>query len=109
MAHNLVGTLVDDNGNCTDPTATKAIPTGVGTTIVKNGPGRLCRVVVTGAVPTGALTFYDSVGSATGTVLAVVPASGVASGQVFSIEMPAAIGITAVGASGSAVATVSYS
>jgi len=109
MAHNMVGTLVDDNGYNISPIGTATVAAGVGTTVIKNGPGRLVKIVLTGAVPTGALTFYDSVGAASGTVLAVVPASGATVGQQFSIDMPAAVGITAVGASGSGAVTVAYS
>lgn len=108
MAHNMVGTLVDDNGLNIDPTATALVAAGVGTTVIKNGPGRLARVMATGATSTGALTIYDSVGAASGTVLAVIP-SGATAGTIYNLGIPAAVGITAVGASGSAAVTVAYS
>lgn len=109
MSHNMVGTLVDDNGFNVYPVNTAVVAAGAGTTVVKNGPGRLVKIVITGAVPTGALTFYDSIGTASGTVLAVIPASGATVGQQYAIDMPAQNGITAVGATGSAAVTVSYS
>jgi hypothetical protein len=102
-------TLIDSGGFPVSSSATGVVAAGVGTTVIKAGPGRLGRVTVTGAVPTGALTFYDNASTGSGTVLAIIPASGVTSGQTFDIQMPAANGIVAVGASGSAAVTVSYS
>lgn len=104
-----VVTLVDAGGFAGSTSSTAVVAAGAGTTVIKAGPGRLGRVIVTGAVPTGALTFYDNASAGSGTVLAVIPASGVTSGQAFDIQMPAANGITAVGAAGSAAVTVSYS
>ena len=107
--HNAVASLVDDNGFSITASTTATVAAGAGTTVIKKTPGRLARVVVTGAVPTGALTFYDNATTGSGTVLAVIPASGVVTGQAYDIQMPAANGITAVGAVGSAAVTVSYS
>jgi hypothetical protein len=109
VAHNSVSTLVDDNGFAITASSTAVVAAGVGTTVIKKTAGRLVRVVVTGAVPTGALTFYDNASTGSGTVLAVIPGSGVVQGQAYDIQMPAANGITAVGATGSAAVTVSYS
>ena len=102
-------TLVDAGGFPVSASSSGVVAAGVGTTVIKAGPGRLGRVTVTGAAPTGALTFYDNALTGAGTVLAVIPASGVTSGQSFDIQMPAANGITAVGSAGSAAVTVSYS
>lgn len=102
-------TLIDSGGFPASASATAVVAAGVGTTVIKAGAGRLWRVTVTGAAPTGALTFYDNATTGSGTVLAVIPASGVTSGQTFDIQMPAANGITAVGSTGSAAVTVSYS
>lgn len=111
MPHNPVVTIVDDNGNTvgsTGGTATATVASGAGNTVVKAGPGRLNRVLVTSASPTGVLTFYDNASTASGTVLAIIP-TGVAQGTAYDIQMPAANGIVAAGATGSAAATVSYS
>jgi len=110
MAHNMVGTLVDDNGYNIDSIASVAVAAGPGTTVIKNGPGRLNRVLLTTASGTapGVLTFYDSVGAASGTILAIVPVS-TAAGTAYDIRMPAAVGITAVGTTNSGAATVAYS
>jgi hypothetical protein len=111
MAHNPVFTPVDDNGNTigsTGGTATAAVAAGPGNTVIKAGPGRLNRVVVTAASTTGVLTFYDNASTAAGTILAIIPGS-VAQGTAYDIQMPAAVGIVAAGATGSAAVTVSYS
>lgn len=108
MAHNMVGTLVDDNGFNVYPVNTALVPAGAGTTLIKNGPGRLGKAVVSVVGTAGALTFYDSVGTASGTVLAVIAGTTVA-GTVIDLQMPAQNGITAVGASGTGAVTVSYS
>jgi hypothetical protein len=94
-----------------------AVAAGVGTTVVKAGPGAngtgmLCRVVITTAGTTGNCTIYDNASAGSGTILAVIPgttanASAVV-GYVFDIRMPALNGITAVGASNSPGFTVSY-
>lgn len=104
-----VVTLADSNGFAVSAGLTAVVAAGAGTTVVKATPGRLGRVTVTGAVPTGALTFYDNASTGSGTVIGVIPASGVTTGQSFDFQMPAANGITAVGATGSAAVTVSYS
>lgn len=101
---------VDQNDNMIGPaggTTTATVAAGVGTTVVKASLGRLCRVVVTVAGSTGALTFYDNATTGSGTVLAVVPGSA-AVGTAYDVQMPAALGIVAVGATGSVGATVSF-
>lgn len=111
MPHNPVFTPVDDSGaviGSSGGTATATVAAGVGTTVIKTGPGRLNRILVTSASPTGVLTFYDNASTGSGTVLAIVP-SGVAQGTAYDIQMPAVNGIVAVGATGSAAVTVSYS
>lgn len=108
MPHNAVNTLLDDNGFTVYPVSTATVAAGVGTTTIKSGAGRLAKVTVTTVGTANALTFYDSVGTASGTVLGVIPGTTVA-GTVVDLQMPAQFGITAVGASGSGAVTVSYS
>lgn len=108
MTFNPVMTMVDANGFPVNASLNAVVAGGTGTTVIKGAPGRLVAAVVTGAASTGALTFYDNATTGSGTVIAVVP-SGAGSGTRWPFEVPAANGITAVGAAGSAAVTVSYS
>ncbi|MGH7743288.1 MAG: hypothetical protein ACREQ5_00500 [Candidatus Dormibacteria bacterium] len=87
---------------------TAVIAAGAGTTVVKASPGRLCRITVTTAGTTGAVTFYDNAASGSGTVLFVVPGSSVTVGTIYDVQMPAAAGITAVAAASGPALTVSF-
>jgi hypothetical protein len=102
---------VSDNGvplqTTTGGTTTAVVASGVGTTVIKATAGRLCRVVVTNTPATNPLTFYDNASTGTGTVIGIVPGSAT-QGQVFDFNMPAALGITAIGAATSAAVTVSF-
>lgn len=135
MAKNAISTLYDDNGlpvattqtgkgsaifgalcvsdngvplqTTTGGTLTAVVAAGVGTTVIKATPGRLCRVVVTTAPTTNPLTFYDNASTGSGVVIGIVPGTATL-GQVFDFNMPAASGITALGATTSAAVTVSF-
>jgi hypothetical protein len=100
-------TTVDGNGFPLGGSQTSTVPAGTGTTPVKALPGRLCRVVVTTAGTAGQTTFYDNASTGSGTVLAVIPGTATV-GTSYDISMPAANGITAVGATGSAAMTVAF-
>lgn len=104
MAMAPLQTPVDDGGFPLGGVKTVVVAAGA-SGVIKAGPGRLCRVLVTGASPTAALTFFDNPAAAAGTVIGVVPA-GSATGQAFDIRMPAAAGIFASGGAGSAAVTV---
>lgn len=99
--------MVDANGFPVNATTNAVVAGGVGTTVVKSSPGRLAAAIVTGANSTGALTFYDNT-AGSGTVIAIVP-TGATTGTRYPFDVPATIGITAVGATGSAAVTVSFS
>jgi hypothetical protein len=60
---------------------------------VKNAPGRLLQILVT-ASPSADITVYDNAAVASGTVLAIIPAS-TAVGVLINVSMPAASGIYA--------------
>ena len=107
MPRNPVVTLVDDTSSSIGGTATTALAAGAGTVVVEAAPGRLCRVVVTAAGSTGAVTIYDNASSATGIVLAVIPGSA-AVGAVYEVQMPAANGIVAAAAAPSVALPVAY-
>lgn len=85
---------------------TAAVPAGVGTLVIKQTSGRICRVLVT-ATGTGVCTFYDNPSAASGTVIGVVPASATV-GTVYQFDMPAANGIFASNAASGPALTVSY-
>ena len=64
------------------------------TGVVKASPGRLCKVTVTTVLSAAAITFYDNASAASGTVLAVIPASA-AVGTVYDFQISAVNGIYA--------------
>ena len=110
MAMNGVQTHYDDNGFSLNATHTTTLTYAGG--VVRTQPGRLIKVTVTTAfVTTGNLTFYDNaLGTATGTpLLVILTAAGVA-GAIFTVDLPAALGISAVNTNLSAGAvTIGYS
>jgi hypothetical protein len=91
MAKNLIDTPYDDAGY----PAMAAFTAGLTATgAVKTSPGRLLKVIVTTALGAGAVTVYDNASAASGTVLAVIPASS-AVGLIQDINLPAVNGIYA--------------
>lgn len=68
----------------------RAVTTFVGL-VIKAGPGKLCRVVITATV-TGSLIFNDNAAAAAGNLLWVSPANPTV-GQIFDIMIPANLGI----------------
>src|ERR1019366_6835043 len=67
-------TVYDDAGNSVKAELTKAIATGVATTVVKGGSGRLVNVVITSAgTSSDNLTIYDNASAGSGAILAVIP------------------------------------
>jgi hypothetical protein len=78
-----------------------------GSANVKAAPGRLCRVLVTTA-GTASITFYDNAaGGSTGTIIGVSPAVTTL-GQVMDFNLPALVGISAVGGAGSPAVTIGF-
>lgn len=75
--------------------------------VIKAGPGRLCRIVVT-ALGTALINIYDNASAASGTILFTIPASA-AAGTIYDVQMPAALGIVAGNAANTPALTVSYS
>jgi hypothetical protein len=109
MAFAPLSTSVDDNGFAIGGSRTAVVAAGAGTTVIKPRAGRLCNVVVTTAgTATDDLKIYDNASTGTGTLIAVIPGAATL-GTAFVIGMPALNGITAVGVSGSAAVTVSFS
>lgn len=112
MPFNGVVTEYDDNGYSSNASFTKSIPFGGG--VVKAGPGRLLKVVVTTtfAGAGGFLALWDSPSAASGTPLLQIPtASGVA-GAIFTVDLPALAGIFASNPGGTLTAgavTIGYS
>lgn len=83
------------------PTSTGATPPTASTTggIVKAGPGRLARAVVTTALAGsgGNLSFYDSAAGQPSVPLLTIPVASGTAGAIFAVDMPLANGITALG------------
>lgn len=102
-------TLYDDRGYSLLATKTSVVAAGAGTTVAKNGPGRLVKAIYTTAgTSTDNVTIYDNASAASGTVLAVIPGAGTIGSSV-SIDLPALNGITAAGVSGSAALVLGFS
>ena len=103
-------TVYDDAGNSVKAELTKAIATGVATTVVKGGSGRLVNVVITSAgTSSDNLTIYDNASAGSGAILAVIPGGTTLTGAQVTIDLPAANGITVVNVSGGPAVTIGYS
>jgi hypothetical protein len=84
-----------------------AIAAGVtANTVVKGSPGRLARILVT-ASGTGALNVFDNSSAASGTQIALVPASAPA-GTLVDCQAPALSGITVQGNAANPGITIFY-
>jgi len=86
-----VRTLVDAYGF---PVAAAFAQSLSATGAVKAAPGRLASILVTTALSAAAVTIYDNPSAASGTVLAVIPASS-AIGTRIVVDLPAFSGIYA--------------
>jgi hypothetical protein len=105
-----IGTVSVTNQNVTDASASAVgIPANAGAfTIIKNLPGKLCRIVVT-ATGTGPLNIYNNAtGANTGMVLGTVPANA-QPGQSFDCHMPASAGISCPVQANNPAVSVSFS
>jgi hypothetical protein len=74
---------------------------------VKAAPGRLASILVTTALSAAAITIYDNASAASGTVLAVIPASSLVGFRVV-VDLPAFNGIYASFA-GTGTVAIGYS
>jgi hypothetical protein len=102
-------TIYDDAGNSVKAELTKAIATGVATTVVKSASGRLVNVVITTAgTGTDNATIYDNT-AGSGAILAVIPGGTTLTGGQVAIDLPCANGITVVNVSGGPAFTLGYS
>ncbi|SRR6266581_2701491 len=86
-----VRTLVDTYGYPVSPASTASVSA---TGAVKAAPGRLACILVTTALSGAAVTIYDNASAASGTVLAVIPASSAVGFRVV-VDLPAFAGIYA--------------
>jgi diacylglycerol kinase family enzyme len=103
-------TVYDDAGNSVKAELTKAIATGVATTVVKGGSGRLVNAVITTAgTSSDNLTIYDNASAGSGAILAVIPGGTTLTGAQVPIDLPCANGITVVNVSGGPAVTIGYS
>lgn len=109
MAYNPVVTLTDNNGVPVSGALSVAVPASkVANTIVKAGPGRLCRALVTVAGTAAPVLIYDNASAASGTVIGYIPTAAVA-GTVIEFDMPALLGIVVAGVATNPGVTLSFS
>lgn len=106
MANNQIVTAYDDAGF--PATANKTTPVTLGgLQTIKQGAGRLLKVVVTTVTAAAAVTIYDNASAASGTPLLVIPI-GAAAGTVYDVNLPAAAGITIQSTGATGNITVGY-
>jgi hypothetical protein len=103
---NKAGVDAYHNIQVTDGGTATVVITASSAGAVKTSSGRVCRVLVTTAV-TSAVNIYDNTNAASGTILATIPTTA-AVGTVYTVQMPAAVGIYVGGGTGSPGLTVSY-
>lgn len=85
-----------------------SVPSGAGNTVLFNGPCRLLRILVTATGSAGSpVVFYDNATTNSGLVIGLVPGNATI-GTEFSVRMPAQLGITVAGQSGSPALTVDF-
>ena len=109
MPLNPVITPVDGYGFPLSPGGDLLFPVASGTTTfttVKASPGRVGRIVLAATNGAAAITVYDNATGASGTVIAVIPATAAAG--VYDVQMPARNGITVSGAATNPGITVGY-
>lgn len=75
-------------------------------TVVKGSSGRLASILVTSA-GTNALNVYDNASTASGTIIALIPANS-AAGTFTMLKVPASNGITVAGSSNNPGVTIFY-
>lgn len=76
-------------------------------TVIKGGPGRLCRVLVT-TTGTGAAVIWDNANGHTGTIIGSIAANA-AAGTFVECQEPATNGITVQGNANLPAITVTWS
>jgi hypothetical protein len=109
MPLNGVLTQYDDAGYPAQAYFTGVIAAASGLALLKSGPGRFASASVTVATTTNAVTFYDTAtGTATGTVLLVIPAAATA-GTVYTVNLPFLLGLTVNGAQVAGSVTAGWS
>ena len=99
-----VRTLIDTYGYPVSAASTASVSA---TGAVKAAPGRLASILVTTALSAAAITVYDNASAASGTVLAVIPASSAVGFRVV-VDLPAFAGIYASFA-GTGTVVIGYS
>lgn len=109
MPLNGVLTQYDDAGYPAQAYFTGVVAAASGLAVLKTRPGRMVMATVTTATTTNPVTFYDNaLGTATGTVLLVIPAAA-AAGTVYSVNLPCLNGLTVNGAMVAGSVTVGWS
>lgn len=106
MAKNGIVTPYDDAGFPAAAASTQVVSASGGAVTVKNGAGRLMKVIVTVATTVAACTIYDNTATS-GLALLVIPAA-TAAGTVYDVNLPVFNGITVNGAASAGSLTVGY-
>jgi hypothetical protein len=107
MANNAIFTEYDDNGFARAASRVTPVTLG-GLQTVKQGAGRLLKVIVTTVTAAAIVTIYDSLATAAGTPLLVIPIAA-AAGTVYDLMLPAALGITVQSTGATGNITIGYS
>lgn len=108
MAKNAIVTDYDDAGFPAVAAETVSLAYSAMPAVVKAGPGRLLKVIVTTATASGTITIYDNASTNSGTILLLIPIAA-AIGTVYDVNLPAANGIYVYTSAASAgVLTIGY-
>lgn len=107
MAKNSIVTPYDDAGFPAAAATVASLSASGGVQVVKAGPGRLLKVIVTTATTVAACTVYDNATTNSGTQLLVIPAA-TAAGTVYDVNLPAVNGITVNGGASAGQLAVGY-
>jgi len=92
MAKNQIVTDYDDAGFPAVAAEAVSLAYTAMPAVVKAGPGRLLKVIVTTTIAGGAITIYDNASTNSGTILLATTSTATA-GTVYDVNLPAANGI----------------
>jgi len=107
MASNQIVTDYDDAAHPVLASQTFPVTLG-GLQTVKQGAARLLKVIVTTVTAAAVVTIYDSLATAAGTPLLVIPIAAPA-GTIYTVDLPVVNGITVQSTGATGNITVGYS
>jgi len=97
----------DGASSTTDGGQVAVAVAAAGSANVKASPGRLCNLLVTVAGTASLILYDNAAGGATGTIIGITPATTTV-GQILELNIPAAVGISAIGGVGSPGVTIGF-